>query len=162
MEEILECIAETLSVAAYVKEKEALMVYDGPESDIRQQTVPIDLQPLIDRHLLLVATIDSEREEEAFVTLASKMDDGEAMTAAIAIERDWGVATDDKRAIAIISQAATHVEIISTPALIKHWFDYAQPSAEILRVVLRNIRARALYEPARNHPLRDWWEKNSG
>ena len=161
MGDILKSIRKSIAVTAYVRDVEALRIYDGPEDNIRSADEKIDLQPLIDAGLLEVVSLNSEDEENTFVGFASILgDDGEAITGAIAIHRGWIVGTDDRKAGAFFSRCNPPVEVIATLELIKYWADVETPSLEDIKVVLRNVRLRASYEPDRKHILYGWWQKH--
>src|SRR5260221_7209095 len=87
--EILAALGQPVSVAAHVAYEEALYIYSGPPENVRQSKAQIQFEPLIESGLVTVASLAGEREQEMFVRLAAALDDGEAMTAAIAIERGW-------------------------------------------------------------------------
>lgn len=157
MGEILCTISETVSVANYVKEKESLTVYDGPPGDERSNKKAINLDPLI-AESLLTEIHPSGDELKTFVRLASEVDDGEAYTGAIAIHRNWALATDDIKSIRVLSSDPSKVTILSTLDLVKHWVDVTNPPAKVVHETLMNIRVRASYEPHKSHPLYDWWE----
>lgn len=56
----------------------------------------------ISQGLLAVVDFDTEAESELYLNyLAENLDDGEAATCAIAIQRKWAIATDDKKAISL-------------------------------------------------------------
>jgi predicted nucleic acid-binding protein len=97
--EILAVLGRPIAVAAHVANEEALYIYGGPPDNVRHIKEQIELKPLIEANLLTVASIAGEQEQETLVSLATVMDDGEAMTAALAIRRGWSIATDDGRAI---------------------------------------------------------------
>src|SRR5438552_2210471 len=80
---------------------EALYVRNPPataDADPQEDREAVDLQPLIAEGLLSVLTTETEREAAAFVRFATQLDDGEAMTCALASERGLAVATDDRKA----------------------------------------------------------------
>ncbi|MBA3947634.1 MAG: hypothetical protein H0X37_24150 [Herpetosiphonaceae bacterium] len=158
MDSILTAIPRSVAVAAYVREQEALRINvrsgDG-ETRILQ---PIDLQPLIDRGLLIVVAPASEDENESYVNFAAVLgDDGEAITAAIALHRNWASAIDDRSATNLFRREAPQLQIISTPELIKHWVDAMNPADAVVRLALEDVRAGARYAPGRQHPLYEWW-----
>ncbi|MEA5418510.1 hypothetical protein VB712_04675 [Spirulina sp. CCNP1310] len=121
-----------------------------------------DINPFesaIETGLLTVADFNSEAEEETFVNYASQLrDDGESATCAIAMHRDWAIATDDKKAIAFFQQEAPHLQIFSTLAMIKNWSEVENISKETLRSSLNAIKTWGRYIPHRGHPLLHWWE----
>ncbi len=158
MRAVLETIPKSLSVAAYVKDHEVLSVYSGPIDNVHVTSELIDLQPLIDEELLLLVDIETEAEENTYINLAEGLDDGEAVTGAIAINRNWAIATDDSASVRLFQRRASHIALISTLDLVKYWVDTAKPDGDIIREALLNIRVRGRYEPHRKHPLWDWWQ----
>jgi len=159
MRTILQVIPRNLSIAAYVKDHEALNIYSGPIDNVQAISESIDLQPFVDDNLLFLAYIDGEVEESAYVNLAQSLDDGEAVTGAIALNRNWAIATDDSASMKLFQRTAPHIALVSTLDLIKHWVDTNKPSDDIVHDALLNIRVRGRYEPHRNHPLGNWWRK---
>ena len=159
MRAILETIPKSLSVAAYVKNHEVLRIYSGPIDNVQDSFELIDLQPFIDDNLLLLVNIDTEVEANTYVNLAEKLDDGEAVTGAIALNRNWAIATDDAASLKLFQSSTPHIALVSTLDLVKYWVDTDEPSENIIREALLNIRIRGRYEPHRNHPLSEWWQK---
>jgi hypothetical protein len=99
-------------------------------------------------------------EKITFVNFAAHgMDDGEAATSAIALHRNWAVATDDRRCRSLLSQKASHLQLLSTPEFIKHWVENASPDLQLVRSTLQNIEARANYLVGRREPLYKWWQE---
>ncbi|HSH77652.1 MAG TPA: hypothetical protein VLA19_03870 [Herpetosiphonaceae bacterium] len=124
MEGILEAIPSSVAVAAYVREQELLRINARSGEGGARSPQAIDLQPLIDRRLLIVVSPESEAENESYVNFAAVLgDDGEAITAAIAVHRDWAIAIDDRSAANLFRREARQLQLISTPELIKHWVD---------------------------------------
>src|SRR5947208_17094709 len=67
----------------------------------RNEILRFDLQALIDQGLLTVVSPGSEEEQDTFIDFAVHLDDGEAMTGAIAVHRNWAIATDDRKATSL-------------------------------------------------------------
>ena len=161
MREILRTIPKSVAVAAYINDEEALWVYGGPDDNVTQEKERIDLQPLIESGLLAVVSPDSKIEQSTFVAFATILgDDGESVTGAIALHRNWAIATDDKKASRFFNHEAPQLQIISTLELLKHWADTMQPASEIVSATLRAIQQRANYKPSEKHPLYEWWKSN--
>jgi hypothetical protein len=154
---ILEAIPASVAVATYIQVKEALKIYGGPAEDVMQKEEQIDLQPFIDRGLLLPVSPESEAENVIYVNFAASLDDGEAITGAIAVHRNWAIGSDDRRAISLFAKEAPQLQRISTLELMKHWVDSTGLPADVVRSALRNVRIRAKYEPHSRHPLYHWW-----
>ena len=159
MKDILEVIPKGISVAAYVKDYEALRIYAGPIDNVQESIETINLQPFIDDELLFVADIENEVEENFYINLATRLDDGEAITSAIAMSRDWIIATDDSATLKLLQKESPNIALISTLELVKHWVDTKKPVKEIVYKTLTNIKVRGRYEPSRNHPLVEWWKR---
>ncbi len=157
MEAVLSSAPIRMAIADYVKEYETLTFFSGPQENVTGQREDIDLQPLIDRDLLVVADLDLKAESDAYLAFAVDLDDGEAITGAIALNRDWAIATDDKKAIDVFTDESPDTQIITTPDLMKIWVDVARPSAEAAHNALRNIELRARYRPGARHILYTWW-----
>jgi hypothetical protein len=156
IDELLKALPTSVSVATYVHEQEALFVgaSDGSDSKVR-----IDLKPLIDQGLLRSVQPETEAENITFIDFAAKLgDDGEAITGAIAVHRNWAIGTDDRGAIRFFHRAAPQFQIISSLELIKHWADTIELPADEIRSVLRNVRICGRYQPHNTHVLAAWWQ----
>ncbi len=116
--------------------------------------VEVDLQPLIAEGVLDVC-FPNASEFEQYVALAQELDDGEAMGIAIACERQWLFATDDRKAQRTCEKMG--VSVITTPELIKSWSDGKGVGKEDARRVLSNIESFARFAPRPISPLYNWW-----
>jgi len=154
---ILKSLPISVVVATYVREEEACKIYGGPDENVTQREEQIDLQPFIDSGLLILVSPDTEAENETYVDFAASLDDGEAITGALAVHRNWAIGSDDRRAISFFAKAAPLVQRISTLELIKYWADTPDLPPDVIRTALRNVRTRAKYEPHAKHPLYEWW-----
>lgn len=142
MGSIMAAMGKRLAIATYVLEKEI---------------VKADLQPFIESGQLEAISPEGEDEMNAYVDFAADLDDGEAVTGAIAVNRGWAMATDELKAITFFAKAAPDLAIVTTPDLIKTWVDSAVPPDEMIRAAVRDIRTRAKYVPGPKHSLRNWW-----
>lgn len=158
MENILTAISEMFAVAPYVVEIEALSIYANSKHTPNKKE-RIQLQSFLDKGLLLAVDLESADERASFLAFSSqRLDDGEAITMAIAQHRHWAVATDDRRAIHIFNSQGNHIQILSTPELIKHWQERARPSPNVLYQTIIDIELKANYLVGKNHPLYQWWQ----
>jgi hypothetical protein len=118
--------------------------------------VPVDLSPMIGSGLLTVCTPQNEQELDQFMQYATIFrSDGEAMCLALAAERKWIVATDDRRAIRIAQQAG--MTVLSCPQLVKAWADATNPDQKTLHRVLQDIQVLAQFKPNATMPKFHWW-----
>lgn len=155
LESILRSIGGPVAVVDIV-EQEAQYVFRGGKGEDAREKEPINLQPCISRDVLAVIQATNEEELLTFIDLTQELDDGEAMTAALAIHRGYTVVTDDRKATRILTRESVGQR--STLDLIKAWGDSRSMRAEELGIVLSDLRERGNYYPARNHPLKTWWD----
>jgi hypothetical protein len=127
---------------------------DGPDATERE---PIDLGPLEKMGLITTLAADSEDETLTYIDLTLEMDDGEAMTGAIAVHGGFTVVTDDRKALRVLSERGVTCE--TTLDLIKGWAERTNVPRNELRMALLNVRQRARYVPHRTHHLRAWWDE---
>jgi predicted nucleic acid-binding protein len=155
MGEIVATIAGTVAIVDVVRQ-ESQHVHRGGNGEDRSELDPIDLDPLISAGAIQVLTSEDDAELMTFIDLTRELDDGEAMTAAVAIHRSGIVVTDDRKAARLLSENSVSHQ--STLDLCKVWAETATETQESMRTALIAIRERGRYEPPRNHPLRAWWE----
>lgn len=156
---ILKTIPAQVAVTQVVQERElkTLQRLEDEENEGATQ-----FEEAIAQGLLKVVDFKSEEEAETFVNYVFELgDDGESATCAIAIHRGWAIATDDKKANSFFQRQAPHLQILSTPEIIKHWSEEAGLDSSALRDALNAIRVKGSYMPPKNHPLRSWWQAAS-
>ncbi len=152
--EILQIFPAGAGVCAAV-EAEALFLRS------EQSTAPpsrILFTPLIDCGLLKRYELRDDTEMTAYVELAADLDDGEAMTLAIAHQRGLAVATDDRKARRIANQRlGNDLVLLRTSDIIHGWAQCTRPEEALIRGLLKRIEVIARYRPANDDPLREWW-----
>jgi hypothetical protein len=152
---ILKSIPVQVAVTQVVREQElkTLQRLESEENDAATQ-----FEAAIAQSLLIIVDFESEEEAESFVNYAAILDDGESATGAIAVHREWAMATDDKRAISFFRKETPQIQILSTLEIVKHWSEEAGVDSQTLRDVLNLIRVKARYMAPKSDPLRSWWE----
>ena len=81
----------------------------------------MDLTSLLEEGLIQLMRLEHPAEEISFIDLVANLDDGEAVTGALAFRRGWSVATDDRKARRVLGQLNPPVELVSTLELLKLW-----------------------------------------
>jgi predicted nucleic acid-binding protein len=154
---ILRSIPGQVAVTQVVKEEElkTLQILEDGENE-----AAIQFEQGIIQGLAIIVDFESDAEAELFVNYAAVLDDGESATCAIALHRGWAIATDDKKAIALMKREASHLQMFSTLQIIKHWAEKTALDASALRETLNAIRFKGRYLPPKSDPLRGWWEKS--
>lgn len=158
VEEILSALPCHFYVAEKVTEEALYILPIGEDADAPSEPEEIDLAPLITGGLIAIVRPESEEEETAYVDFAAVLDDGEAMTCALAVFRNCDMATDERKAIRILSQRAPQVAIRTTASLIKGWVELIAADPRIVRHTLQSIQIRGRFRPGRQEPLLQWWD----
>ena len=161
IERILASLQQSITVSAYVHKAEALWVRRMVDGEpIKEQ---IDLTALINQGLISVAVLEGENESNLHLYFSGLIrDEGESRTGAIAVERDWAIGIDDRKARRVIAETSTETELVYTVELLKHWAETDSVSAEELQSALRSIRYDASYLPRKANPLYAWWVTSGG
>ena len=144
--------------AAEAAAAEALYMRRGGGGQDANKREHVDLQPLIRAGLLDILSLETDVEKASYVRFAAELDDGEAMTCALAMHREAAVATDDRKAIRVLSSAATHVRVHTTVSLLKWWAEIEQPAEATLKRALTDVQERANFVPGRHDALLPWWK----
>lgn len=155
MHDVLTAVPGTIAIAEMVA-RESQFVRRGGSRDDADERDPVDLEAMMSSGLITVLTSDAEAELLTYLDFTLEVDQGEAMTAALAIHRRATVVTDDRKAIRLL--IARDVPIRSTLEIVRTWADQTRASRRLQSELLANIRERARYEPGRDHPHRLWWE----
>ncbi|MDJ1180416.1 hypothetical protein PJF56_16255 [Roseofilum sp. BLCC_M91] len=131
--------------------------------EVKQELTQIDITEIeeaIAENLLIVVDFAFDAEAENFVNYAAaRLGDGEAATGAIAVERRWAIATDDRKVIKFFTQESPSLQVFSTLEIIQYWAKTEAIQLLQVQETLRNIQVQGRYTPAENHPLKSWWDK---
>lgn len=141
-------------------EREAQFVFRGGDGDDAREREQIDLSPFVSKGLLRGIEVTGEEELLTYIDLTQELDDGEAMTAAVAIHRRLPVVTDDRKALRVFERHALTSH--GTLDLIRDWSEKASVDSTMLRTAIIDLRQRGNYLPAENHPLKAWWDASLG
>ena len=151
MTEIVRVIAPILLVCPAVAEESLYL--RSFEAEGRPE--PVDLQKLIVAGILTLCQIGEGAEVDLYVAYAEDLDDGEAMSLAIAQSRHLALATDERKALRLARQNAPHVSLITTTEIIHTWAEGREPSE--VTAVVQSILTRARFRPADSDRLAQWW-----
>jgi hypothetical protein len=118
--------------------------------------VPVDLSGFISSGVLTICDPENQQELDRYTHYATVFrSDGESMCLALAEQRGWVVATDDRKAIRVAQQAG--LAVISCPELVKKWADATGPNQAVLHKVLQDIQILAQFKPNPSMPECQWW-----
>lgn len=150
---------ERLAIVEEVRRESQFVFRDGNDSTQRVRE-PVIWDDFISSGLLTIVDDPSEAEAQTFIDLSVVLDDGEAMTGAIAFHREFGVVTDDRKATRVLSELG--IEINSSLDLIAEWIEESRIPIEQAAAILLDIRVRARYLPPRTHGRYEWWVTTLG
>jgi hypothetical protein len=118
--------------------------------------VSADLSGLISSGVLTVCKPENQQELDQFTQYATLFrSDGESMCLALAEQRKWVVATDDRKAIRVAQQVG--LTVVSCPELVKAWADATGPDQPVLNRVLLDIQVLAQFKPNATMAEYQWW-----
>jgi predicted nucleic acid-binding protein len=152
----LDGVASTLNMTfAIVRQAAAEVGYLRDVSDGELVLTPIDLSQFTLRGALEILELDSS-EFALYLELAALVDDGEAATISIAIERGLEIATDDRRARRLCGERGL-AEPVRSLALLRSYAEAARLADGQVRELILNVRDRASFQPPRADPDLKWW-----
>jgi predicted nucleic acid-binding protein len=158
VEDILSALPYHFCIAEKVAEEALYILPEGGNVETPSEPDAISLAALTSGGLAEIMRPESEEEQAAYVNFAAVLDDGEAMTCALAVLRSCDVATDERKAIRVLGERASHVDVHTTVALVKEWADLVGASPQAVRQTLESIRTRGRFRPGTHEPLLQWWE----
>jgi predicted nucleic acid-binding protein len=154
IQEILSVIAQNSVICVLVKNES---LYLRKEEDVNENE-SIELELLIENGVISLCDLESNNEEQLFVNFAAVLDDGEAMSLAIALSRNWHLATDDKKARRIfIENNPNSGRPISTSDLIKEWAESENIDYLSLKPTLLKVERKASFRPPKSDLNLQWW-----
>jgi hypothetical protein len=126
------------------------------------EMVEVDIGPRIGFGILQVLELSGGKEQTHYVEQSIVVDDGEAMSIAIAAHRHLGLATDDKQAANHARRTFPDIHLWSTPEIVKKWTEAGNVDAEFLGNAIRLIEIRSRYFPSKSHAPAEWWRQVKG
>lgn len=140
-EQILRASAEESSICFLVEEEHFFL---RNETDVNE-IISVDLKPFIESRVIKRCNLDTDDERQMFVNLAVRLDDGEAMSLAIALSRNWRIATDDKKARKVFLEYAggDSESLLSTSDLIAKWIRKEKIDEKTVKSILLMIEKKA-------------------
>lgn len=127
--------------------------------DAQSILVNSPIQSLVEKKSLYLTDLENDFEFSYYIAFSRfGLQNADAACAAIALNRNWAIATDDSRMQMILHNIALPVQIITTPDIIKYWIGIVRPSLEQAMAVIADIQRNAHYYPPMKHALYTWWQ----
>lgn len=152
----LECLAKFGLIWYVPTAVQAEGIFIRTDTDSRE-VYRIDLAAAVSTGIVQICALAGEDEHGLYVEFASSLDDGEAMALAIAKNRNWRLATDDRKAR--LKAKSVGVAVLTTPDLVQRWAVNTGNSEAQIADALRRIETLARFAPADDSDAGHWWRK---
>jgi predicted nucleic acid-binding protein len=153
-EPVLSTLRKRWLICAAVEKESIYLRNEDPNSPL----VLVSLMPLIAAGLLEVCDVETEDEARLYVNYATRLDDGEAMSVALAIARGYYLATDDRKARRIFLETGARERLTCLTQLMRDWTETAHISRKRARTALLEIVNKARFSPSEGDKNREWWD----
>jgi len=151
----LPSLGLTLHVPAVVSGEGLYILRPDHDDQAKSIKSAIDLAPYFTEDMLHRCDVEGEDETAYFVGFASRLDDGEAACMALAKNRQWSFATDDRLATNLAGPQG--VTVLTTAELLKRWATNTKASKMEIAAALQNIQRFAKFVPRSHSPEASWW-----
>jgi predicted nucleic acid-binding protein len=144
-------------VSEYVLREEALSLWTGDtllDTASGQEAIQRDFSAIME-----VLRVDTDKEAATLMDLVvvDRIGEGEARTIALAAHRGLAVATDDRRARAVLRARFPRIRIFGTPELVYMWATRCGVTEAEIKRVLEAIETVGHYVPGARELYADWW-----
>jgi predicted nucleic acid-binding protein len=153
----LHAIANTLGLTFAMATKaaeETLYLIDLVDGETSHTQIDLDVHT--QKGTLEILQLSPDQETSTFVSLAARVDDGEAQSLSLAIHRNLPLATDDRLAIKLARERGL-AEPIGTTTLLQRYADSAGLKPHEITLMLITVERRASFRPPRGSTDLTWW-----
>ncbi len=144
-----------LHVPAAVAQETYYLFQPDKDDQLKLVKVPVDLGPSFKSGVLMPCDVEGEEETRLFVQFAARLDDGEAACLAIAKNRGWTLATDNRLATNLAGRF--RVSVVTTAELVKEWAKKRRANKAEIASTLSNIQTFGKFIPRPSSPEASWW-----
>lgn len=153
-EDILRVLNHRWMVCSAVEKESIYLRTDNPPNSLEL----IDFAPLVSAGLLSICDIEGNEEANLFVNYAASLDDGEAMSLALALSRGHTLATDERKARRLFLEVTGKPEMLTgTSEILREWTGGNSISTDRAKIALLEITRRARFFPSTIDPNYKWW-----
>lgn len=153
VEDVVGTADEEFAICSAVEDESVFLRSQDPQSPQE----PVQVQSLVQSGLLRVCQLEAG-EEAMYVGYASQLDDGEAMSLAIAHSRGFILATDDRKARRLFQAAVNDpARLVSTSGILRAWSKRSGTSHAELKAALSQVSLRARFFPPSDDSHYQWW-----
>lgn len=151
-------IADVLGLVFVIaREVSGEALYLRSDDPAHPEPAPIDLSTSIAAGVLEVTDLRDD-ELATFVAAAHRLDQGEAATVALAVQRELDLATDDRAARRLVAAEHPALAVTTTPQLLRRYCESGQvPNAHAIGCITM-IEQRASFTPGSADADFLWWQ----
>ncbi len=153
IESILRALNRRWLVCAAVEKESLYLRTEDPNNPLQS----VSLAPLISAKLLESCDIERADEAQLYVNYSARLDDGEAMSVALAIARGYHLATDERKARRIFLEAGPSEHLSCTSDIVREWTETEKLSRARAKSALLEIVHKARFFPGANDENLQWW-----
>jgi hypothetical protein len=129
-------------------------------TDLSAPPEEVKLDAYLKSNRLTVFELSSDEEKELYVDYATQLDDGEAMSLALAYSRGVSMASDDRKARRLFTEEIGDPKrLLSTSQILKEWSEKAGMNAANLKRVLIDVSRRGRFFPNSGDAHFEWWSR---
>jgi predicted nucleic acid-binding protein len=153
-EDILRSSHRLWLICSVVERESIYLRTDDPHIPLE----PVNLTPLISSGVLNVCDVETEDEARLYVNYSRLLDDGEAMSLALAFARGHHLATDERKARKFFLEAIDAPDrLIGTSQILREWVEGNSIDKIKAKDVLMRIGSRARFFPSSADVYHQWW-----
>jgi hypothetical protein len=120
----------------------------------------VKLDAYLESDRLTVYELSGDAEKELYVDYAVELDDGEAMSLALAYSRGFSMASDDRKARRLFTEEIADLKrLLSTSQIVKEWSEKAGLNPAELKHILMEVSRRGRFFPNSGDTYFAWWSK---
>jgi len=153
VESILSALNRRWLVCAAVERESLYLRTDDPNNPLQ----PVSLEPLLTAKLLEICDVEGTSEAQLYVNYSARLDDGEAMSVALAIARGYFLATDERKARRLFLESGAAAQLSCTSNIIREWTEIEKISRARAKIVLFEIARKARFSPSPTDENFEWW-----
>ena len=116
------------------------------------------LDGLVESGCLKVLELSGNPEDALYIDYAGQLDDGEAMSLALAQSRGLFMATDDRKARRLFTEEVQDSgRLLSTAGILRRWSEKIRMERNELKKLLLEVSRRGRFFPQPGDPDFVWW-----
>lgn len=153
-EEILSSSDHSFAICTVVRNESIYLRAADPSAPPEE----VKLDGLVESGCLKVLRLSGNPEDALYIDYAAQLDDGEAMSLALAQSRGFLIATDDRKARRLFTEEVQDSRrLLSTAGILRSWSEKIGLERAELKKILLDVSRRGRFFPQAGDPNLVWW-----